>query len=290
MNAPFLIETVVPITLVILMTTAGLNIKLSTLSAFLLQPHLWIVLTVSQFLLIPPLMLLIVAVIDVDKITAITLVAIGAAPGGALSNIVTLLARGNLELSIILTVSSTIASTMVSPILMALSVIFLAVEEVNIKIDALAVVFQMFLFVLLPLATGAMLARTTGSFARVLKGIMPLVCVAAIIFTLILSSVISWPMLNTAMQPVVFAAIGFSLAAWIIGRIITKNRPQAFRTATSVEFGMRNLPIALFLVGHFTKEAQAVACLLMFLIINTFCFLVYAWFERNRTIEVHVSS
>ena len=290
MNASFLIETVVPVTLVILMTTAGLNIRVSTLRAFLLQPHLWIILTVSQFLLIPPLMLLLVAVISVDQITAIALVAIAAAPGGALSNIITLLARGNLELSVILTVSSTIASTILSPVLMALSVNVLAIEEVNIKIDALAVAFQMFLIVLLPLAAGAVLARTAGSFARVLKRIMPLVCLAAIVFTLILSSVISWPILNTAMLPLALTAVGFSLAAGITGRIITKNRPQAFRTATSVEFGMRNLPIALFLVGHFTKEDQAVACLLMFFVINTFCFLLYAWFVRNRTIEVHISS
>ena len=76
-------------------------------------------------------MLLLVAVISVDTITAIALVAIAAAPGGALSNIITLLARGNLELSVILTVSSTIASTILSPVLMALSVSVLAIEEVK---------------------------------------------------------------------------------------------------------------------------------------------------------------
>jgi hypothetical protein len=131
-----------------------------------------------------------------------------------------------------------------------------------------------------------MIARFSKPATVALKRLLPLACAVAILFTLTLSSMISWPLLSATVLPMVLASIAFALAAATFGWLISAKRPRAVRTAASMEFGIRNLPIALLLVGHFTKDVQAVAYLLVFFVANTLIFIIYACIARTWANEV----
>lgn len=103
-----LFEVGLPLALAIIMLGMGLGLKMADFRRVVEQPRAVGVGTIGQLLFIP-LLAFAVAFTVKDPMIAVGIVLIGALPGGTTSNVMTHLARGNLALSITLTVIASLA-------------------------------------------------------------------------------------------------------------------------------------------------------------------------------------
>ena len=106
----------------------------------------------TQLLLVPLAAALLCRWLPVDAGLAVGMVLVAAVPGGTLSNLATLLGRGNVALSISLTVVTTVVCLLTTPLILRL----LAAEQLPpaFSMPAARIAREIALVLLLPLAAG----------------------------------------------------------------------------------------------------------------------------------------
>src|SRR5437660_3832207 len=143
--------------LVLFMLGMGATLSAADFAAIAQRPRFLLVGAACQFLLTPFLAVLFNHAFAVPPGIAVGLILVSAMPGGTLSKVFAYLGRGNIALSISLTVCGTFAAMATVPALLRL----LAMEYVpeNFEMPVGAIVRDIALFLLLPLAAGMTAAR-----------------------------------------------------------------------------------------------------------------------------------
>ena len=106
--------------LVILTYTIGLNLKKEDFLMLIKKPVPVITGLTGQLLILPLIAVLIAKIFNLDEVFFIGLVLIALCPGGSSSNIFTLIAKGDLALSVSLTALSSVITLFTLPFFMAL--------------------------------------------------------------------------------------------------------------------------------------------------------------------------
>ena len=282
MTVAFLIDVVVPATLIVLMTTLGMNLGLSELAGALRRPRLWLTITLLQFVLLPPCAILIVTVLGVEPVLAISLIAIAAAPGGTLSNVFTFLAGGNLSLSIVLTGASTVLATFLSPFLFAAAAGTLGLSADIHGLHPQAVARDLAAVVLLPLTAGMLISRVAPRISQAVRRIASIGASAAVIGLVAMAAIVSAPVLSQTLPAMLAAGGLLTLCAFGIGAAVSNTFVSQDRLATTIEFGVRNLPVALLLVGGTVPDERTIAYLLGYFIVSAPLFCSQALFCDAR--------
>lgn len=104
-----------PVALAVIMVGIGLSLTLADFREQARTPRATIIGTLGQVLLVPAIGIAVALVMDLPPIMALGLVLVAACPGGSTSNLVTYLARGNVALSIILTVVASLVIIVTLP-------------------------------------------------------------------------------------------------------------------------------------------------------------------------------
>ena len=104
-----------PAALAVIMVGIGLSLTLADFREQARTPRATIIGTLGQVLLVPAIGIAVALVMDLPPIMALGLVLVAACPGGSTSNLVTYLARGNVALSIILTVVASLVIIVTLP-------------------------------------------------------------------------------------------------------------------------------------------------------------------------------
>src|SRR5699024_11036246 len=132
------------------MFTMGLTITTPDLKIIVEKPQSVIIGFFSQYLIMPLTGLGIGVLLNLDPLLIVGMVLLGSTPGGASSNIVAYLARGNVALS----VAMTTLSTLLAPIMTPLLVLWLAGNYLPVNFwDMLVQIMQM---VIIPVVLGLM--------------------------------------------------------------------------------------------------------------------------------------
>jgi bile acid:Na+ symporter, BASS family len=143
--------------LVLFMLGMGATLTAADFAAVARRPRFLLVGAACQFLLTPLLAVLLNHAFGVPPGIAVGLILIAAMPGGTLSKVFAYLGRGNIALSISLTLCGTFAAMVTVPLLLRL----LAMEHVppGFEMPVGQIVLEIVLFLLLPLAGGMTVAR-----------------------------------------------------------------------------------------------------------------------------------
>lgn len=106
---------VINITLAFIMFGVALNMRISGFKELLKRPRPIIAGFLSQFILLPFATFLLIMWLKPPTSVALGMVLVAACPGGNVSNFISTLAKGNIELSVALTAIATIAAVMMTP-------------------------------------------------------------------------------------------------------------------------------------------------------------------------------
>ncbi|SFM68509.1 bile acid:sodium symporter family protein [Marinobacter zhejiangensis] len=154
-----LISFGLPLSLFIIMVGIGMTLTLRDFHQVTVNPRGMIVGSIAQILIMPLVALALAGALGLAPAIAVGLVIIAACPGGTTSNLFVLLARGNVALSILLTVSASLITIISLPFFTnyALGLYFGTSAEISLPVGKTIVMLVG--VVLLPVALG-MLVRT----------------------------------------------------------------------------------------------------------------------------------
>ncbi len=245
-----------PVALAVIMVGIGLSLTLADFRAQARTPRATIIGTLGQVLVVPTIGIAVALLMDLPPIMAMGLVLVAACPGGSTSNLVTYLARGNVALSIILTVVASLVVIVTLPGWMDVAGRLLP-DAAGLEVTVpLGQTFGLLVGVILvPVAIGMVIRAKAPALAATLERGMS--ALGALVLILAIAAV-AVDLGGEIVDMVVAtgpAVLVFNLAVILVGGALAwiARIDRASQLALAVEYGIKNstlgLVIALTVVG-----------------------------------------
>ena len=248
----------IPILLGMIIFFMGLTVNIDQFKDVLKKPQ-WIFITVFlQYSVMPILAYFIAKVLNLSNEMSLGFIILGSCPGGTASNVITYLCNGNVPLSLMCTLTSTILSILFTPYL----ILFLADKSINI--DLISLMYSTSKIILIPLILGLFVRIYFFKFVDRIKFLFPIISeltIALVIAVIFAINSESLKILNTTiLLGVILHNIGGLLIGYFVARFLTLS--NASIKTISIEVGMQNSGLAMALsVIHFSKVVAFPAAL-----------------------------
>lgn len=242
MQESALITIGLPISLFLIMVGMGLTLSLKDFKGAALAPWPLTFGTLAQVALLPILAYGLALLLDLTPAMTIGLVLIAACPGGTTSNLFAFLGRGDVALSILLTVIASLVTIITLPFFVSYAMAQTLDASTMIELPVLRTIATLVVIVLLPVMVGMALRVKFPNFAtKAEKGMSAfgfIVLMAVIIAIAVDAGSEIIPMLKQAGLAAALLNIIGIIIGLVGGRLVGLNRVQAFTVA--VELGIKN--------------------------------------------------
>jgi bile acid:Na+ symporter, BASS family len=241
----------------VIMLGMGITLSVEDFRRALTMPRSLAVGLAAQFILMPATAWAIAHTLNLPVPYKVGLILVACCPGGTASNVVAFLARGNVALSVLMTMCSTAAAVVLTPVLTS------ALAGEYVPVEGWQLFASMLKIVLLPVVLGVALHHLFPRAIRIVLPVGPLV--AVIVIALICASIVGanaeavresgLVLLGavTLLHAVAFAS-GYGFAR------LFGYGPTICRTV-SIEVGMQNSGLATVLARtHFANPLTAIPC------------------------------
>ena len=283
-----LIDIGLPIALAIIMVGIGLSLTKEDFAVQARSPWATIVGLIGQLVLVPLVGVGVALTFDLSPMLALGVVLVAATPGGATSNLITYLSRGNVALSVILTAVTSVAVILTLPLWFDIGARIIpgaADAEVTVPLGQ---TFGLLLgVILIPVSVGMLLrAKKPALSARIERyvGVIGLLVLVALIVGIVLGERDRIVDLVAAVGP---AVIVLNIAVLVLGGLLAWicRLGRAEQIAIAVEFGIKNttltLLIAFTVIGN--EEVGLAAAVYSIVMYLTSFALVYGGRRLMRT-------
>ena len=277
---------VMPI-LVVLMFLLGTELTVKSFADVARNPHAVLAGMVGQLVLLPLLAFGIAWALDLAPVYFMGLVLVACCPGGSSSNVFSMLARGDVALSVTLTAISSVVTLFTLPFIMELASRFISHQsgiEVSLPVGKLLLQNLVLLFV--PIVAGAVFRRfcpvAAAKVGKVLsKAAFPALMFLAVVFFLQYAKEIADN----------FAVLGLSAGALILIAMLCSSLisrlgrfTAAVRRTIVIEVGMQNAAQAIAIAFSpfiFNSGEMAIPAIIYALLMNVIL-LLYVFVIRRR--------
>jgi BASS family bile acid:Na+ symporter len=290
----------VAIALMMVMFSVALGLRVDDFRFLLEKPLLFAGGIVSQVLLLPLVTIGLIFLMAPPPSIALGMIVVACCPGGAVSNLLTYLSRGNLAVSVALTTTSSLLAAILTPA----SILFwsLAYEPTSTLLKSLDVspyVFlaQTTLLLAVPLLLGMIIAAKAPDVAKKIRKRATLLGASTLIGVIIYGIVYFFPVLITALPMLGFVvvihnAVAFATGA-VAGRVLSASTPT--RRALVFELGIQNAGLALVILISQLKGlggAAAIAAVwgVWDLIAGGSIAVFFRFLDQRRTAEYDVET
>lgn len=205
-----------------------------------------------QFVFMPLLAFLISLAFKLPEQQMIGMVLVGSSAGGTASNVICYLARGNVALSILMTMTSTLCAVVLMPLLTHLYL------NQMIEVPVLDMMKNILLIVFLPVMTGITLNTFFSSFINKLQNTFPALSCSAIILIIAIIVALNHNNLAIVSLPVISAIILHNGLGMLFGYLIAHwfNYDRQTCRTVCIEVGMQNSGLSVALaIKFFTVSA-----------------------------------
>nr|WP_277819616.1 bile acid:sodium symporter family protein [Dietzia sp. B44] len=245
-----MIDIGLPVALAIIMVGIGLSLTKEDFAVQARSPWATIVGLFGQLVLVPLTGVGVALVFGLPPMLALGVVLVAATPGGATSNLITYLARGNVALSVILTALTSVAVILTLPMWFGIGARIIpgaADAEVTVPLGQ---TFGLLLgVILIPVLLGMILrARKPALAARIERfvGIVGLVVLVLLIVGIVLGERDRIVDLVVSVGP---AVVVLNLALIVLGGLLAWvcRLRRSEQIAIAVEFGIKNTTLTLLI-------------------------------------------
>jgi len=242
------------------------------------RPYGLMIGVVSQYGIMPFLGFLLITLLPLPPAIAVGVLIMACMPGGTTSNIFTYFSKGNLALSVLMTVTSTVTGVILIPVILLIyaTALQLEIPRENIIITLI--------LLLVPVAIGMVLRKLNANIGAVTEFMGSLLALVFIAFIAISWVPRNWQFLLTTTPATYVAAIGLGVFGIAIGYAFAralKLHPRNARTV-ALETGIQNGPLAIAIIaftfaGDEAQSYMAVPALysLFIVIVSTLVTLVF---------------
>jgi len=275
-----------PVTLAIITLGMGLSLTDRDFRHIFSQPKAVITGLSCQVILLPVIAYLIVRSIHIDPLYKVGLMIIAACPGGATSNLITYLLRGNVALSISMTAINSLITLITIPIVVTISLETFIHADANIHLKVGETVVKVFLMTLLPAFAGTRIRKRLPEFAekleRPLRIILPLLLLVVYLGVLFIDQgtasatasdffgIFPYTLLLNA------ASMGAGLLIARLLRLGVKNQ-----YTISIEVGLQNSALAIFVAATLLKSNEMALVPVVYGSFTFFSTLLFGWMVKK---------
>ena len=282
MNATIFI--VIPI-LTVLMFELGLNLKLQDFKLFKDRPLPVLAGLIGQIIVLPALAWLIGWALHLDPVFLIGFVLIACCPGGSSSNVFSMLAKGDVALSVSLTACSSIITLFTVPLILEW-VTSSASSAIDVHLPMGNLIMQNIVLMLVPIIVGIAVRKKWERAAEKIHKVLSKIAFPALIFLATVffiknrEAIISnFGKLGLSITALILVAMACGvILAWAM-RLNTKER----RTIV-IEIGMQNAAQAITIASSplvFGKDEYAIPAIIYALMMNVILIIYVAIVKRK---------
>lgn len=282
-------DVFLPLVLAILMFGMGLSTPAKLFGEVAKKPKGLLLGLAGQLIALPLLAIGVVVLFHptgMDRDIAVGLLLLGALPGGATSNVLAHLCRGETALSIVLTAITSIAALLWTPLVVLLSTRWLYADALEVTLNFVDVMALVLVIITIPVISGILVARKWHNFAaradkpfRIAGIVVLAVVVAAAIYE---NRVGFW---DKAGQTVP-AALLLNLAAMGAGYLLGRFTDGARRRSIVIEVGFQNGTFGIVLATTQLDSATAALSPAFYSLVMFITGGALAWLWARRDPEV----
>ena len=210
---------------------------------------------ISQYGFMPFIGFLLATLLTVPEAIAVGILIMSCMPGGTTSNMFTYFSKGNLALSVLMTVTSTVAGIVMIPLVLVLYATALDLEIPRENIISTLVIL------LVPVAIGMVLRKLNANAGAVTEFFGSILGIVFILFLIVSWIPRNWQFLLETTGHTYIASIGIGAAGITIGYIFARSlklHPRNARTV-ALETGIQNGPLALAIILFSFPDEEAAA-------------------------------
>ncbi|XP_024020674.1 probable sodium/metabolite cotransporter BASS1, chloroplastic [Morus notabilis] len=273
----------------LIMLAMGITLELKDFLALFWQKPLSILFgCVAQYTIMPSFAAIISKILGLPPSLSVGLILLGCCPGGTASNVVTLIAQGDVPLSIVMTVCTTLGAVVLTPLLTKiLAGAYVPVDAVKLSLSTLQVVVA-------PILVGSYIQSAFPGAVKLVMPFAPLFAVLAssllacsvfsenvvrlksLVVSVSLTSDISLTqrvqaLLTSELGVVALSVLLLHFFGFLVGYISAASCgfKERQRRAISVEVGMQNSSLGVVLAtSHFTSPMVALPAAMSAVIMN----------------------
>ena len=275
---------VLPI-LTLLMFELGLNLKIEDFKLFKTRPRPVLAGLIGQIIVLPLLAWLLGQAFGLEPIFLIGFVLIACCPGGSSSNVFSMLAKGDVALSVSLTACSSIITLVTVPLIME-GVTTAAGSAVQVHLPVGKLLMQNIVLMFLPIVVGIAVRKRWANAANKMHNILSRIAFPALIFLATVffiqnrdAIIDSFGQLGLSVSVLILLAMGSGALLSHVMRLTGKER----RTIV-IEVGMQNAAQAIAIASSplvFNNDVIAIPAIIYALMMNVILITYVAIIKRR---------
>lgn len=239
----------------LVMLGMGMTLRIQDFKNVLHHPLEIAIGVAAQFLIMPLAAVVLTKLFALPPELAVGVILVGTCPGGTASNVISYLAKGDVALSVSMTMTTTLLAPVVTPAL----TYFLADAWIDVSFSAMMLsIAQM---VLAPVLLGLAVHHLAGHTAEKVMTVMPLVsvsCIVLLVGCVVALSASKLAEVGLLMAGIVILHNAFGLVlGWGLAKFCRLDSRKARTVA--IEVGMQNSGMAASLAIMYFSPAAAIA-------------------------------
>lgn len=276
-----------PIALVIIMLGLGLSLRIEDFTRSLSRPWPILVGLLCQVVILPLCCLALVYLADLPPAISVGMMLLAASPGGASAAIYTLLARGDVALSLMFAAITSVMALFSLPVIVNLSMILFYGEASAVGLEVRQVL-QIFIFAIIPVLIGVFIRRLSPVLAQHLERPVKTLATVFLIAVVLAALVGQWELLVVWGPSVGAVALVFTICSLLVGYhvplLLKVERRQAVALAMSIGIHNAALVIALAMSEHMLGNPEMAIAPAAYGVIAYVVSGVFAWILNRRAI------
>lgn len=239
------------ISLMVIMIGMGLSLTIADFKRVLQMPKAVSLGFLNQIILLPLIAFGLCKALGADPVIAVGIMILAACPGGATSNLLTLLAKGDTALSVTLTAVNSVVTIITIPIIITFSLDAFLGENTEVSAPIGEIITQLLVIIVIPLTIG-MLTRKYAPKVAIRMDKPVKIASGALIALVIVGLVIKERAhLVEYFQMALLIALSLNIATMLVGYLTSRLAKLNFKQAMtiSIESGTQNGTLAISLAA-----------------------------------------
>jgi BASS family bile acid:Na+ symporter len=285
------IDLLIDLVLAFITMSLGLNLTRSDFNKLFINPKSLTIGLVAQMLLLPLLAFILMGFSNFSPATKVGFVIISLCPGGVTSNLVSFLLKGNVALSISLTVINGLLCMITIPILTNLSLYYFFHKSTEINLPVFSTISHIALVTLIPAMIGLFIRGRMPDLAKkiipFLRYLLPLLLLTVFLVKIFAPEEKGGIMLTrTELYEQGYWVLILNFFSMLLGYFTATLFKVEFRNKITIiiEVGLQNTALALLVSGNILKNAEMQKPAMVYAILTFLSTLFFAWLIKKTVI------
>lgn len=284
MQESLLTALFLPLALAFIMLGMGLSLTVFDFKKIFIYPKAVLLGLFNQLILLPVFGFALIQVFGIEGSMAVGIMILAACPGGATSNLITHLSKGDIALSISLTAISSFLTILTIPLIVNFGIYYFG-EEGSFTLPVLQTILQITGVTLVPVAIGMWLHRRFPILTK--KADKPVRIASAVFFVVIIlgailkekDSIVEFFAISgpvTLSLNILTLVSGFFLATVFL-------LPKRQRKTIAIESGIQNGTLGIMIAATLLKNSEMAVPIAVYSLIMFFTSAVIIFLSNRKT-------